>query len=1328
MTTKSGRIFIVEDEALIAMEIQDRLAALGYEVVGTARRGEDAVERIPGAEPDLVLMDISLAGEMSGVDAALALRQICDIPVVFLTAYSDDALVQRAMESEPYGYLVKPFDEREVSATVTTAIRKARMQRELLRAQERLLDRSIAPIMRSHPDTGFLSLNPAAVGFHGYHSEGEALAAIGDIGAEIYVDPAERDWAVRTVVDQGQITGHECEVYRHRTRERRWVRQNIWAVRDDDGALLFFEGFWEDITDEKRASVLLRESEARFQAQFRHTPHPVYVFGFNDGQGVLIDYNDAASEHSEGMVERILGLSVDRIYADRPDLAAEVKDCFERRDTRRREIEFRMRRDGPLRELDVTFSYAPPNLVLVHTVDIGARKEAERVMRDVNAELERRVTQRTEELAESDRFSRGILDAIGANVAVLDESGRILSANAAWRKFGASVSAQGPAPETEGANYLEVCDRAAAGGSDEAEYARRAAEGIRRVIAGTCETFAMEYPCGTPDGQLWFLCRVTRFTSDGPLRIVVTHDDVTEVRRAREEAAEKDRLFASLAEAAPVGVFRTDSDGAYIVSNSLWRRFSGLEDADASGEGWLMSVHPEDRERIREAWYGAAAGGETFKEEYRYRRPDGQVTWVIGEAVPVAPGSGRPAGYIGTVTDISERKRIEKVMECLSVDLARLTGADYFSAAVARLTDLLDADAAVIARITGRDREKIRTVAMIRDGWTEEDFIYDAAGTPCANIIGGMAGEQDVILVEDDLTAQYPGFELACELGTRSYAAAPLVNERGEIFGNIFCMWRSPLPDSRFTMSTLKLFAVAVGAQMAQESSVRKYQDLFEFAPDALVMVENNGDIAYMNRHAETLFGWNRSELIGQPVELLVPPQHRDGHVSARQAFAREPGNRRMAARRPDLVGMRKDGTVFPVEINLAPIGTDDEALTAAAVRDVTERRQMSRKLAQSTKIEAIGNLSGGIAHDYNNYLAVIIGNLDLIAESDELGEESASLLEMALDAAERGADLSRSLLAFSRRQPLRPVLTDLNERIEAVTELIQRMLGKSIGVEISLQPGLPPVRVDSAQFDSCIVNLATNARDAMGGEGTLTIMTHRLHVDPATQTQRAEMKAGDYVAIEVTDTGEGIAEEIREKVFDPFFTTKPQGQGTGLGLSMVYGFVRQSGGQVELISDLESGTTVRLLLPAETKAARSAPAPAPKAAPVGGVEHILVVEDNANLRRAVTTSISSLGYRVTSAANADAALGILEEHAAGIDLVFSDVVMPGEVDGFALANLIATRYPDVRVLLTSGFPGHMEEIETGLQPASRILQKPYRKEQLARAIRETVEGGRIDG
>lgn len=1318
MTRSSGRIFVVEDEALISMEIQDRLQRLGYDVVGAARKGEEALAMIPAAEPDVVLMDISLAGEMSGVDVALELRRTSGTPVVFLSAYSDDALVRRAMETEPFGYLVKPFEEREVHATIATALRKARLQRELHQSRDRLLDRSFTPIIRTLPDGRFLSANPAACRFHGYDSEQELLDAVGDIGAEIYVNADDRLRVVEQVMSTGQVEGFECEVYRHRGRERRWARQNIWSVRDEDGEFLFIEGYWEDITEEQRADELLRESEARFQAQFRHTPHPVYVFRFDGGEGALIDYNEAALEATEGGVASLVGLSPERVFADRPDLTQEVLACLRTGEAKRRECDYRLRQRAGLRRIEFTFSYAPPNLVLVHTIDITERREAERMMRDMNAELERRVERRTAQLVESERFSRGILDSIGANVAVLDENGRIVSSNAAWRDFGSSRGLTAP---THDRNYLEICDRAASAGGDEAPFARAAAQGIRDVIRGARETFSLEYPCAAPEGTSWFLCRVSRFSSDGPLRVVITHDDVTEVRRAREEAAEKDRLFASLVEVAPVGVFRTDVEGNCQVTNALWQALTGLTEADSNGRGWLAGVHPDDRTRIDAAWQSAIETGGGFQEEYRYCRLDGGTTWVIGQAVPIRNGGPGAAGFIGAVTDISARKRTEEVMETLSVDLARLTGAEYPRAAAQRLAELLGADAATVARVTGRDRTRIRTVAMVRDGMAEPDAVFATRGTPCAELLAGEAG--DVLLIEDGLAERYPDFAAARELGMRSYAAAALVNERGETFGNIFVMFRTPLTDTAFTVSALKLFAVAVGAQMTQESNARKYKDLFEFAPDALVMVEGNGEIAYANRHAEVLFGWRRSEMIGQPVEMLVPPEHREIHDGYRRNFSLEPGNRRMAAERPGLAAVRKDGSIFPVEINLAPIGTDDEALTAAAVRDVTERRRMESELAQSTKIEAIGNLSGGIAHDYNNYLAVIIGNLDLIAESGELGPESGTLVSMALDAAERGAELSRSLLAFSRRQPLQPVPTDINARVEAVVKLIRRMLGEAITVSVYLESGLPQVRIDPAQLDSSIVNLATNARDAMGSSGTLAITTRRLQV-PTGAPARGP-RPGEYVEIGVTDTGPGIPEDIREKVFEPFFTTKPPGQGTGLGLSMVYGFVRQSGGQVELLDRPGGGAEVRLLLPALSQqvAFPEQAGGAPADGPASCGERILVVEDNANLRRAVTASISSLGYRVSESPNADAALDMLEADPSGFDLVFSDVIMPGRMDGFALANLIHHRFPGVRVLLTSGYPGHLAEVNGDGPIRSRILAKPYRKEQLARALREAVEG-----
>jgi PAS domain S-box-containing protein len=386
-----------------------------------------------------------------------------------------------------------------------------------------------------------------------------------------------------------------------------------------------------------------------------------------------------------------------------------------------------------------------------------------------------------------------------------------------------------------------------------------------------------------------------------------------------------------------------------------------------------------------------------------------------------------------------------------------------------------------------------------------------------------------------------------------------------------------------------------------------------------------------------------------------------------------------------------------------------------AIARDVTEQIKIEERLRESQRMEAMGQLTGGLAHDLNNYLAVIMGNLDLLAERPHVDAETLALIEGALAGTQRGAELTRSLLAFSRRQPLDPKVLDVGARIADVARLLKRTIGEKVVLDVRLAPDLWPVEIDGAQLDSAVVNLANNARDAMPGGGSLTI-----EVRNATRG-RAEEPLGDHVLIEVTDSGSGMDAATLAQAFEPFFSTKGPGHGTGLGLSMVHGFVHQSGGTIALASTVGKGTSVRIFLPRALECVAALPNRKSATLP-RGTEHILVVEDNPDVREVVLDQLKSLGYRVTEVESGDDALKELEERAGDFDLVVSDVVMPGKIDGLALAEITRKRWPDLWVVLTTGFSDVIADGAEDSTETFTLLRKPYRKAELAFAVRAALE------
>jgi PAS domain S-box-containing protein len=420
----------------------------------------------------------------------------------------------------------------------------------------------------------------------------------------------------------------------------------------------------------------------------------------------------------------------------------------------------------------------------------------------------------------------------------------------------------------------------------------------------------------------------------------------------------------------------------------------------------------------------------------------------------------------------------------------------------------------------------------------------------------------------------------------------------------------------------------------------------------------------------------------------------------------------------------RPDGSVRTIHRE-NEIVTDDAGnprYLAGTIHDITEQRRTEELLRQAQKMEAIGNLTGGIAHDFNNLLGVIIGNLDLAAPLVADNDEVTELVQEAIDAADSGAELTDRLLSFARRQPLRPERIAANELISSLVGLLRRMLGENIEITLDLADGLWSLAADPAQLEASLINLITNARDAMPSGGKLSIATANRHLDAAYVAGHADATPGDYVAIAVTDTGTGMPAEITEHIFEPFYTTKEPGKGTGLGLSMVFGFIKQSGGHISVYSERGVGTTFRLYLPRAAPDLPQVVEANPIAMPHGNGETVLAVEDDPRLRRVVMRQLRELGYRPVEADGPVAALGVFAREK--VDLLFTDIVMPGPVNGIALARQALERWPKLKVVLTSGFPGTRLEDEPGpFSSAVRLLTKPYHTEDLARVLREVLDG-----
>jgi PAS domain S-box-containing protein len=751
--------------------------------------------------------------------------------------------------------------------------------------------------------------------------------------------------------------------------------------------------------------------------------------------------------------------------------------------------------------------------------------------------------------------------------------------------------------------------------------------------------------------------------------------------RRREQAAAFRRNRA-IVEATGEGVLELDSAGIVRYANPAAAHHLGYEVEELIGRDYRQLINADsdtstNAEVVRRVRYttdimrGVGA---------LLRRKDGQRRPVEYRIVPITD-EGRTVGTVLTFRDVSERERL----------------------------DMLLKDMQTTAKIGGWEYD----VDTKRTHWTEAVYaIYELpVGQP-------LSPEQSrPYFHPEDWPKLVAATEAAIATGRSADLQLRMTSARGRL------LWvRVILKAERRDGRTVRLHGTYqdVTERIQAELKVIETRDFYELTLDAMptmvAYIDKELRLTYANQALVDWLGASREELVGKHLHEIGTPQVLEAvQPQVDEALQGESTSLTHSGERD---GKRRDWQTHFVP----KLGSSGEVRGFfVIVYDITELKRLEARLLQAQKMEAIGQLTGGIAHDFNNLLGVVLGNLQLLERSVAESPNLARKVHTAMRAAVRGADLTRRLLTFARRQILDPTVLDLNRQLSAFNDLLQRTLGDSIEVRMEQAPDIWHVRVDAGQLENALLNLAINARDAMPQGGRLTVRADNVVLDDAFCRDHPQIEPGEYVSIAVSDTGTGIEPEVLKRVFEPFFTTKESGKGSGLGLAMVHGFAEQSGGVATIESRPGLGTTVRIYLPrsCEEQTEREDTI-VTKVAP-GGNETILVVEDDADLRETVVTTLGQLGYRVLEASNAQAALKILSGPER-IDLLFTDVMMPGGVLGPTLAKQARELRPDIEVLFTTGYVDASALSGTAGLSATDIIHKPYRNEELALRIRYVLD------
>jgi len=1056
--------------------------------------------------------------------------------------------------------------------------------------------------------------------------------------------------------------------------EIRWHQWTRRALHDAEGRLLEYQAVGRDVTEQKRAEEALRDSRALMRAVIDAVPATINVKDC-DGRYVLV--NAALANYHRRAVEDFPGKDLAEFYPESYAARIRARDAeiiATGATTGLYEMEY-ADHDG---SVSTWISIAVPlrddvgavKYIVSVCLDITQRKQAEAALRESRALL------------------RAVIDAVPATIRVKDRDLRYALVNRAFAAHhGLPVEAF--AGKTPADFYPQ-------------DYANELQASDAHIIASGEPVGLHEVEYAESDGRAstWLTTSAPLRDDDGMVKYVVGVSlDITQRKRAEEALAASESNYRQLIEGQTELVTRYRPDTAMTFVNPAYCRYHSQPAGALLGTRWIEQVYADDRPAIEQFVASLTPENPSGVCEHRVVLASGEIRWQQWSDIAHFDAAGRPVEYQSVGRDITARKVAEQKLRESERRMRHLVE----SAGVVSYTWDIEAKrygyiGPQVERLFGHSPEQwldtARWIQLLHpddrarvEGRLQEFLRQPSGGSMEYRMLkpdGSVVWVRDIIKVETDETGRRVGY------------------------GTVVDVTDSKLREGQLRESEHRL------RHLVESAGVLPYTWDIEAQR-----------YSYIGPQIEKLFGHSAEQWTDQA--LSIDTVHPDDRARVKAWMQDSNENLRDGSLEYRL--LRPDGSVVWVrEIIKIETDHDGRLVGYGTVVDVTDSKQREGQLLQAQKMEAVGQLTSGIAHDFNNLLMIVTMNLDMLLPRLDPGDAlSQELAESALAAGLDGAELTRQLLTYARKQPMQSVPVDLNALVTRSVCLLRRTLSRIVDIEIDLADGLWPIESDPAQLEAALTNLAINARDAMPVGGRLTITTANRQVDARIGSASSELKPGDYVVLTVTDTGSGIAPEIIGRVFEPFFTTKPAGKGSGLGLSMIYGFAKQSDGHVEIESELGRGTTVRLYLPravpARAQASEALPEPAPARrgeSTAAAGELILVVEDNATVRKSVVRQLQKLGYRTLEAEDGQEALAALERDPR-IDLLFSDIVMPGGMSGRQLAAAVRRRRPGLKILLTSGFPDKAGD-GRARERREQVLGKPYRQRDLALKLREILQ------
>jgi two-component system, cell cycle sensor histidine kinase and response regulator CckA len=804
-------------------------------------------------------------------------------------------------------------------------------------------------------------------------------------------------------------------------------------------------------------------------------------------------------------------------------------------------------------------------------------------------------------------------------------------------------------------------------------------------------------PRGLTEGQIDALRKLARqamqlVESRRPVTDVFATPQAGDVNGRDEPGLQSEDRFRTIVENASDAVIEIDEASNILYVNRAAEQIFGYERKEILGQPLTILMPEHLRQDHRRALARYLESGEKHLSwrtvEFPGLDKGGREIWL--EVSLSEYGVAGKRVFAGACRDISQRKLIEQ-------ERARFAAIVASSADAIMTTDLA-------ANITSWNQG------------AERVYGYGAAE---------VVGKQSTLLAPPELS-QEMGDILNQLKAARSIEDYETVRVRKDGRSVHVSLSVSPIYDESGKLLEAAVIARDLTQRKPAEEALRqseqRLQGIINSAMDAIITVDAHHRIVVFNRSAEQIFGCPATSALGQTMESFIPEKFREKFQEYIKEFAvtEAPGR---SFESPDaLAGLRRDGEEFPVEATISQMDADGEKFFTLILRDIGSRLRMEAELRQAQKMEAVGQLAGGVAHEFNNFLGVILGYSELLAEGARENERLSRYVSEIRTATQHAASLTRQLLAFGRKQVVEPRVLDLNQAIWEGHKLLRRLVPANIDVVPVLAPKLGRVKLDMGQIQQILINLVVNARDAMPQGGRVIIETGDVELDEAFTSRHIGVAPGSYVMLSVSDTGSGIAPEVRSHIFEPFYTTKQQGKGTGLGLSTIYGIVKQSGGLITVESAPGQGTTFRIYLPRILEPTEAVKPMRPHQREQPGSTTILIVEDDGALRRLLTVTLERRNYRVLAAKDGAEGLEIFRQHAADIHLIATDMIMP-RLDGLRLRERIVAIRSDVKFLFMSGYSEEIAKQSQRSLAGCGFLEKPFLPDELEEKVRELLSG-----